>query len=271
MPATAHDPIREHAVRAAIAAHVPEAAFWLPARDESVPVARQALRAFGGSLGLEDDTLEDAEIAVTEAVANAVEHAYDEGDGEIELTFSASVESLAVTVRDRGRGLYVDEDSGGFGISIIESISRAAEFTDGDGGEGTEVVMFFEVSADGARAAVASDRLEAVVRRTVAVVAAQLDVRVRSLSALLDVIGRAARAVPDHLVDAAAIVAVDRVDHGLELRVGPLDGPGGRDLATLASTRLDEKPLGAEVKLLPARNAESRGLDLVILLSAAGS
>jgi serine/threonine-protein kinase RsbW len=265
---------REPAVHATIAAHVPEAAMWLPAHEDSLPLARQALRAFGASIGVSGDVLEDAEIATTEAMANAVEHAYEHA-GVIELTLSASADSLSVTVRDRGRGVSSTSASAdtrtkgqpGYGISIIESIARDVEVTAGDGGQGTEVVISFQLDSDEASAASAPDRLEAVVRRTVAVVAAQDDLAVASLSDLLEIVGRAARGVPRHLVDAAANIAIDRVPDGFELRVGPLDPAGARELADMASTRLAPQPLNGTVKLLPSRSIDAGAEDLVIRLT----
>jgi serine/threonine-protein kinase RsbW len=260
---------REPVVRATIATHVPEAAVWLPVREDSVPVARQTVRAFGAAIGVAGEALEDALIATTEAVTNAIEHAY-ESDGIVELTLSASLEVLSVTVRDRGRGLesgHGDEQPG-FGIPIIESIARNVEYSTTSGGQGTEVVMHLDLGEQDAPAS-APERLEAVVRRIVAVVAAQVDIAVASLSELLDIIGRAARGVPSHLVDAAAAVAIDRLDNGFELRVGPLDPAGARELADLASTRLTPHPVDGHVKLSPSRGSNAGGEDLVIRLTAA--
>ena len=51
------------------------------------------------------DALEDAELAVTEALANAVEHAYGEGEGEIRILVRPDESSLVVTVSDDGAGM----------------------------------------------------------------------------------------------------------------------------------------------------------------------
>ena len=46
---------------------------------------RQALRSLGQTVDADLEALEDAELAVTEAMANAVEHAYGDGEGEMRI------------------------------------------------------------------------------------------------------------------------------------------------------------------------------------------
>ena len=53
----------------------------VPAIEDSIPIARQALRSLGETVAAEREALEDAELALTEACANAVEHAYGAGRG----------------------------------------------------------------------------------------------------------------------------------------------------------------------------------------------
>ncbi len=56
----------------------PDLHLTVPAEDDSLPVVRQVLRSLGETVDAEEAALEDAELAVTEAMANAVEHAYGE-------------------------------------------------------------------------------------------------------------------------------------------------------------------------------------------------
>ena len=96
----------------------------LPATVESVAVARHAVRRFVANLGVDMDGIA---LAVSEAVANAVVHAYDEGaSGVIELSATASPMEVAVVVRDRGRGLRAARDThgAGFGIGIIRQLAQ---------------------------------------------------------------------------------------------------------------------------------------------------
>jgi serine/threonine-protein kinase RsbW len=79
----------------------------LPRESVSVPVVRrlaaQALRAFG----VNDEDIDDVQLAITEACANVIDHAgaTDTYDVKVEL----SADRCAITVVDQGAGFDVDE------------------------------------------------------------------------------------------------------------------------------------------------------------------
>jgi anti-sigma regulatory factor (Ser/Thr protein kinase) len=113
----------------------------LPAVVESVAVARQAVRRF--TRGLEVDVV-GITLAVSEAVANVVAHAYTDGeDGVIDLSATASPDEVAIVVRDRGCGLDAARAShgAGFGIEIIRRLAQDVALHDGE--PGVEVTMRF--------------------------------------------------------------------------------------------------------------------------------
>jgi anti-sigma regulatory factor (Ser/Thr protein kinase) len=102
----------------------------LPATVDSVSVARRAVRRFAADLEVDVDGIT---LAVSEAVANVVAHAYEEGaGGVIELSATASPSEVAVVVRDRGRGLEAAPAShgAGFGIGIIRRLAQHVELDD---------------------------------------------------------------------------------------------------------------------------------------------
>ena len=66
----------------------PELTLQMPADQDTLPLVRQALRSLGETVDADLEALEDAELAVTEACANAVEHAYADGEGDIEVRFT---------------------------------------------------------------------------------------------------------------------------------------------------------------------------------------
>jgi anti-sigma regulatory factor (Ser/Thr protein kinase) len=106
----------------------------LPATVESVAVARRAVRRF--ATGLEVD-VDGMTLAVSEAVANVVAHAYDEGmPGVVELSARASPFEVAIVVRDRGRGLEAAGAShgAGFGIEIIRRLAQHVALDDSASG-----------------------------------------------------------------------------------------------------------------------------------------
>ena len=105
----------------------------LPAAPASVGAARRLLRRFAGDLEVDLDAVE---LAVSEAVANAVVHAYGKGDGAVELCVAAAPYELEVVVRDHGCGMDGGGSSGGagFGLQIIRRLARHVEVVDADPG-----------------------------------------------------------------------------------------------------------------------------------------
>ena len=103
----------------------------LPATLESVGAARRAIRRFAADLEVD---LDGIVLAVSEAVANAVAHAYheDETDGDVELSAGASPFELTVTVRDHGRGLAAGNGhpGAGYGLTIIRRVAEQVEVSD---------------------------------------------------------------------------------------------------------------------------------------------
>jgi len=206
----------------------------VPATEDSIPVARQVLRSLGETVAADREALEDAELALTEACANAVEHAYAAGeDGKVVVSIEPKAEEMYVSVRDFGRGMAAGEsgrdEQRGFGLAMIEGVARQVQIR---GGEGTEVVMDFPMgikemaTVDGAVPGV--EPAERVLRRLVAVVAAQADMPSDRLMEGLLVAELVARYGLRYLVGERVKIRVDRFGQGFELRVGPLE-PGGAE------------------------------------------
>ena len=100
----------------------------MPAVEDSLPAARQVLRALGDTIAAEREAIEDAELALTEACANVVEHAYPDSAGTVEVTLSPRDEEMVISVRDFGRGMPAPTDAPredpGHGLVMIEGIAR---------------------------------------------------------------------------------------------------------------------------------------------------
>ena len=101
----------------------------LPATLDSVAVARRAVQRVARDLEVDLDGLV---LAVSEAVANVVAHAYiGEPNGVIELSAAASPLELTVTVRDHGGGLSRGGAPGaGYGLLIIRRLAQHVELAD---------------------------------------------------------------------------------------------------------------------------------------------
>lgn len=82
----------------------------LPSRIESVEEAAIEASSFAKEVGFDEMALYAIDMAVREAVANAVKHGnlFDESK-PVELTFDNQPKGLEITVRDYGTGFAVDQ------------------------------------------------------------------------------------------------------------------------------------------------------------------
>lgn len=82
----------------------------LPTKLESVEIAAMAADDFAKEIGFSDEAIYAIDMAVREAVANAVKHGnlLDESK-QVELSFSDTPKGMEITVRDFGIGFDVEE------------------------------------------------------------------------------------------------------------------------------------------------------------------
>jgi serine/threonine-protein kinase RsbW len=122
-----------------------------PALPESVPIARRALAAVAAAAGAAGERLEEIRLAVSEALTNAVVHAYRNGDaGRLHVTAAVTSGELWVLIGDDGRGMHARNDSRGLGIglSLISGLSDDFAILSRASG-GTEVQMRFDLRRGG--------------------------------------------------------------------------------------------------------------------------
>jgi anti-sigma regulatory factor (Ser/Thr protein kinase) len=126
----------------------PDLEITLPARAENVAVVRHAVGGLGEVLDVDDQTLSDIKLAVTEACTNVVVHAYPEGEGPMGLRASIDDRRLYLVVTDRGRGIVPRADSPGLGLGLplIATLAESLELGTGRLEE-TEVRMTFDLGA----------------------------------------------------------------------------------------------------------------------------
>lgn len=227
----------------------------LAAEKESLPLVRQALRAFGESAAVDTDALHNAELAVTEGCTNVVRHAYRHR-GRMEVSLDARHDDLLAIVRDHGRGMpasrfEMGRKGGGLGLSVVEGLANQMEVRS-ERRRGTEVLMVLPFAASGPQPEPGQARagaLEHVVRRIVAMAGAQADMTPdRIVEALLVAELMVSHACGELLGNKVA-VTLRRLPESVELRVGPLE-PGG----AAAVLRKAEVPvLGSVIERLADR------------------
>lgn len=125
----------------------PNVSLALSNHAENVVLVREALSGMAETVGVDAVDLNDIRTAVTEACNNVVLHAYEGGEGPLQLELYVNADTVEVVVRDHGTGIRphvcADEEAAlGIGLSIIQALAPRVEFKDVDGG-GTEVRMEF--------------------------------------------------------------------------------------------------------------------------------
>ncbi|MCW3011846.1 MAG: ATP-binding protein [Solirubrobacterales bacterium] len=124
----------------------PDLEISLPARAENVAVVRHVLGGIGDALALHPEVLSDVKLAVSEACANVVVHAYADGAaGLLDLELTTGDDHIEVVIRDHGSGMMPRADSPGLGVGLplMASLTAALELTNRADG-GTEVRMSFD-------------------------------------------------------------------------------------------------------------------------------
>jgi anti-sigma regulatory factor (Ser/Thr protein kinase) len=109
----------------------------LPAVPDSVTALRWMARDFACDRGADDGLAGDVMLAVSEAVTNAVKHAYPAaGGGAVELLATvAGGKQLEVVVRDGGAGFRPGASEGlGAGLMLMRECADAVVVDDGPGG-----------------------------------------------------------------------------------------------------------------------------------------
>jgi serine/threonine-protein kinase RsbW len=125
-----------------------------PAVPDAVPAARSALTAFAADVGASPELLEDVRLAVSEALTNAVVHAYRGAHepGSIVVTAALAVDELWIIVSDSGCGLRPRNDSPGLGLgmALMMQVSANIDVVDRSDG-GTQVTLQFALEPERGR------------------------------------------------------------------------------------------------------------------------
>jgi len=102
----------------------------IPAKPEYITLSRLALAGLSRVRSFPDETLADLKLALTEACSNSVRHAYENGEGHVDISFELE------------EGTKRNDDllsEGGLGIAIIRSIADEVEIEGGAGGKGSRL------------------------------------------------------------------------------------------------------------------------------------
>jgi PAS domain S-box-containing protein len=128
----------------------PPLAQTCPATPQELAGIRRAVRTWALASALDEDTTDDLQLAINEAVANAVEHAYlGRPGGVVDYSLTHTDDgAVEVVVRDHGRWRPPPADSGsrGRGLALIRKLAAGVEVEHPPDG-GTSVRFRFPVVA----------------------------------------------------------------------------------------------------------------------------
>ena len=131
---------------------MPSTTWTVPASPESVPHLRESVAVFARERGMPESRVHDVRLAVSEAVTNAVVHAYRERAKPGTVAVSVTVDDgewIEVRVTDEGGGMTPRDDSpgSGLGLPLIHRLADRVDHRTPPGGSGTELLMRFGFAA----------------------------------------------------------------------------------------------------------------------------
>ena len=117
-----------------------------PAVAAAVPVARRQIVGFAAASGADFDQIDSIRLAASEALSNAVQHAYPDRPGKMEVAAWLVQGELWILIADEGCGLHAGGRSEGLGLglALISQVSDGFVVMERGSG-GTEVRIRFDL------------------------------------------------------------------------------------------------------------------------------
>lgn len=122
----------------------------LPLNARLLPKTRQAIAGYLEAAGPSSETIHDVILAVDEACANVIRHAFPGEDGQYEVCAVMDGDEVRISVEDHGVGFDPDrldqdwvhpEEVSGRGLSIIRSVMTSVDLEQPSPEGGTRLVM----------------------------------------------------------------------------------------------------------------------------------
>ncbi len=128
----------------------------IPSLSDYVGVARLTASGIANRMKFTHEDIEDIKIAVSEACTNAVQYAYGDSLGEIEMAFGIYDDKLEIVISDSGKGFDIESDVTtqeddpekiglGLGIVFMRSLMDQVDYNTSE--TGTTVTLVKKVSS----------------------------------------------------------------------------------------------------------------------------
>ena len=120
-----------------------------PAVADSVRQARRALTRFAAQAGVGAEQIDAVRLAATEALTNAVKHAYPDAAGSVQVTAAVACGELCVEIADDGCGIrpHVPRGGLGLGLTLIASLCDELQIVKRSSG-GTGLWLWFKLRSE---------------------------------------------------------------------------------------------------------------------------
>ncbi|MGN6868357.1 MAG: ATP-binding protein [Solirubrobacteraceae bacterium] len=100
-----------------------------PAQGSSISLARTAVAGLAARAGVNQQRLDDIKLAVSEAITNAVVHAYPNGTGSVHVRAVIVERAFEVRIIDDGSGPRRPSQTPGLGCGLALMRASAEKFT----------------------------------------------------------------------------------------------------------------------------------------------
>lgn len=115
----------------------------VPATADQLAPMRAAVRTFVAEhWPAADRDRTDIALALTEACANVIRHAYPHGDGDMTVMCRIDDRHLALEIRDQGTGIHPPSSNPGLGLGL-PLMHRLADANVSSNGSGTIISLRF--------------------------------------------------------------------------------------------------------------------------------
>ncbi len=113
----------------------------IPSRTDNLEIIREFVVGIARRYGFKDDAISEIELAVDEACANVIKHAYRYDDQHnIDITVETNSTKIAITISDQGLGFNPERlespqqrlqkhARGGLGIALIRKVMDEVSFS----------------------------------------------------------------------------------------------------------------------------------------------